>query len=129
MKKFDIDMVRDFICNTSADTCIYLGADSRRYCGKDNNWYADYTLAIVVHYDGCRGCKVFGYMETERDFDQRKEGSKTRSELYVEDRNTFRDAIGIPGSLSSTPPNPPINPAATERSCAKKSPRPFLEVR
>jgi flagellar M-ring protein FliF len=27
--------------------------------------------------------------------------------LYVEDRNTFKDAIGIPGSLSNTPPNPP----------------------
>jgi len=50
---------------------------------------------------------------TTEDFDQRKEGSKTRSELYVEDRNTFRDAIGIPGSLSNTPPVPNINPAAS----------------
>ncbi|NBY04624.1 MAG: hypothetical protein EBQ82_04310 [Betaproteobacteria bacterium] len=50
---------------------------------------------------------------TTEDFDQRKEGSKTRSELYVEDRNTFRDAIGIPGSLSNTPPVPNVNPAAS----------------
>ncbi len=50
---------------------------------------------------------------TSEDFDQRKEGSKTRSELYVEDRNTMRDAIGIPGSLSNTPPVPNINPAAS----------------
>ena len=51
---------------------------------------------------------------TTEDFDQRDKGPKTRSELYVEDRNTFKDAIGIPGSLTNTPPNPPQNPAATD---------------
>ena len=55
---------------------------------------------------------------TTEDFDQGDKGPKTRSELYVEDRNTFKDAIGIPGSLSSTPPNPPINPAATDATPA-----------
>ena len=29
------------------------------------------------------------------------------------DRATFKDAVGIPGSLTNTPPNPPQNPAAT----------------
>ena len=84
IKNMDLDEVREFIRNTSDNTCIYLGADSKRYCGKDNNWYADYTLAIVVHYDGCRGCKVFGYMETERDFDQRKDRPTYRlmNEVY-----------------------------------------------
>jgi len=51
---------------------------------------------------------------TTEDFDQREQGPKTRSELYVEDRNSFKDAIGIPGSLSNTPPNPPQNPASEE---------------
>jgi flagellar M-ring protein FliF len=55
---------------------------------------------------------------TTEDFDQRDKGPKTRSELYVEDRNTFKDAIGIPGSLTNTPPNPPINPAATDATPA-----------
>jgi flagellar M-ring protein FliF len=55
---------------------------------------------------------------TTEDFDQRDKGPKTRSELYVEDRNTFKDAVGIPGSLSNTPPNPPQNPAATEATPA-----------
>ena len=56
---------------------------------------------------------IVGEANVSEDFDQRKEGSKTRSELYVEDRNTMRDAIGIPGSLSNTPPVPNINPAAS----------------
>ena len=55
---------------------------------------------------------------TTEDFDQREQGPKTRSELYVEDRNSFKDAIGVPGSLSNTPPNPPQNPASTETSVA-----------
>ena len=53
---------------------------------------------------------------TTEDFDQRDKGPKTRSELYVEDRNSFKDAIGVPGSLSNTPPNPPQNPASSETS-------------
>ena len=53
---------------------------------------------------------------TTEDFDQRDKGPKTRSELYVEDRNSFKDAIGVPGSLSNTPPNPPQNPSSSETS-------------
>ena len=55
---------------------------------------------------------------TTEDFDERDKGPKTRSELFVEDRNTFKDAIGIPGSLSNTPPNPPQNPSATPNTTA-----------
>jgi flagellar M-ring protein FliF len=55
---------------------------------------------------------------TTEDFDQGDKGPKTRSELYVEDRNSFKDAIGVPGSLSNTPPNPPQNPAASETAVA-----------
>ena len=53
---------------------------------------------------------------TTEDFDQREKGPKTRSELYVEDRNSFKDAVGVPGSLSNTPPNPPQNPASSDTS-------------
>jgi flagellar M-ring protein FliF len=58
---------------------------------------------------------------TTEDYDQRDKGPKTRSELYVEDRATFKDAIGIPGSLSNTPPNPPQNPSATPDTSADVS--------
>ena len=54
---------------------------------------------------------------TTEDFDSQDKGPKTRSELFVEDRNTFRDAIGIPGSLSNTPPSP-TNPQATTQTNA-----------
>jgi flagellar M-ring protein FliF len=54
---------------------------------------------------------------TTEDFDSQDKGPKTRSELFVEDRNTMRDAIGIPGSLSNTPPAP-TNPQATTQTNA-----------
>lgn len=84
MKEFNIDEVRDFIQNTSDLTCIYIGADSERYRGKDNHWYADYTVAIVIHIDGSRGCKVFGNVATERDYDKRHDRPAYRlmNEVY-----------------------------------------------
>ena len=69
---FNIEEIKQFIRNTSPSTEIFIGTDSERYKRKDN-WYADYTTAIVIHYDGCRGCKVFGKIETEKDFDQRRD--------------------------------------------------------
>lgn len=68
MKKFNIAEVKDFIDKQSKDTKIYLGADSERV-KVDGVWYADYTLAIVVHINGRHGCKIFGDVVRERDYD------------------------------------------------------------
>ena len=84
MKNMNIDEVRGFIQNSSELSCIYIGADSERYRGKDNQWYADYTVAVVIHIDGSRGCKVFGQVETERDYDKRHDRPAYRlmNEVY-----------------------------------------------
>jgi len=90
MKKFDIQEVKDFISNQSLETKIYIGCDSERY--KSNNiWYADYILAIVIHIDGKHGCKLFGEVIKEKDFDQKVNRPRIRlmnevyklSELYL----------------------------------------------
>lgn len=83
-KSMNIDEVRDFIQNSSESTCIYIGADSERYRGRDDQWYADYTVAVVIHIDGSRGCKVFGQVSTERDFDKRHDRPAYRlmNEVY-----------------------------------------------
>ncbi len=51
MKKLDIEEVRAFINAQSPETKIYIGGDSERFVMNDV-WYADYTLAVVVHIDG-----------------------------------------------------------------------------
>ena len=71
MKKLNLEEVKAFIEAQSSETKIYLGADSERFEIK-GVWYADYTLAVVIHIDGCHGCKIFGEVIRERDYDQKK---------------------------------------------------------
>jgi hypothetical protein len=84
MRKFDIDEVRKFIQNCSESTSIYIGADSERYRNRNDLWCADYTVAIVIHLDSSRGCKVFGEVSTERDYDNRHDRPALRlmNEVY-----------------------------------------------
>ena len=89
MKKLDIDQVATFIRAQSPETRIYLGCDSERI-KIDGQWWADYVLAIVVHINGNNGCKLFGEVTRERDYD-RVDKPNTRlmmevfkaSELYL----------------------------------------------
>jgi len=83
MKQFDLQEVKDFIVQQSPETKIYLGADSERVKVGDH-WYADYTLAVVVHIDGNHGCKIFGSVQRERDWDQKanKPSMRLMQEVY-----------------------------------------------
>jgi predicted RNase H-related nuclease YkuK (DUF458 family) len=91
-REFNIEEVKEFIQNSSVTSNIYIGADSERYRGRDDKWYAEYTVAIVVHLDGSRGCKVFGKVSSERDYDKRHDRPAYRlmnevyraSEMYLE---------------------------------------------
>jgi predicted RNase H-related nuclease YkuK (DUF458 family) len=97
-KTFDIDQVRKFISESSENTKIYIGADSEKFRDSKGNWNAIYTVAIVIHLNGKNGCKVFGDVSTERDYDNRKDRPALRlmnevyraSGMYLE----LADAIG-----------------------------------
>lgn len=82
-KQMNIEQVIEYINAQSPETKIYIGADSERFM-VDNVWVADYTLAVVVHHDGNRGCKIFGEIQRERDFDQNKDKPRMRlmNEVY-----------------------------------------------
>ena len=82
-KKMDIDEVVNYINNQSPETKIYIGGDSERFL-IDNVWHADYTLCVVVHKDGNNGCRIFGEIQRERDFDQQKDKPRLRlmTEVY-----------------------------------------------
>ena len=82
-KSLNIDEVKAFIDAQTPDTKIYIGADSERY-KKGKVWYADYTLAIVVHINGSNGCKIFGEVQTEIDYDAKASRPSTRlmNEVY-----------------------------------------------
>ena len=69
-KKIDIEEVRQFMATQGPETKVYIGTDSERFKNA-GVWYADYITAIVVHIDGCRGCRVFGEVSREKDHDQK----------------------------------------------------------
>jgi predicted RNase H-related nuclease YkuK (DUF458 family) len=77
MKKLNLEEVKNYILAQSPETKIYLGADSERF-NMNGVWYADYTTAIVIHIDGRHGCKIFGEVTRERDYDQRKDRPSMR---------------------------------------------------
>jgi len=83
MKNFNLEEVKQFLSEQSPNTKVYLGADSERV-RVDGVWYADYALAVVVHIDGCHGCKIFGYIQREIDYDHKKSKPAMRlmSEVY-----------------------------------------------
>lgn len=77
MRKLDLEEVKEFIRNTSETTKIYIGSDSARH-RKHEVWHAEYCTVVVVHYDGKHGCKIFGELESERDYDQKKDKPRMR---------------------------------------------------
>ena len=72
MRTIDTDELKAFIESQGPNTKIYLGADSERY-RSNGVWWAEYTVAVVVHIDGRHGCRIFGEVTRERDYDQRRD--------------------------------------------------------
>jgi predicted RNase H-related nuclease YkuK (DUF458 family) len=97
-KAINIDEVRDFIMAQSPQTKVYIGGDSERFLiGKD--WYADYIMVVVVHINGNNGCKIFGEVQRERDWDQKRDKPRMRlmnevykiAELYLKLHDVLED--------------------------------------
>ena len=83
MKKFNIPAIRDFILAQGPDTKIYIGVDSERVKENRNEFAAVYTAVIVVHINGNNGCKLFGEVTRERDYDRvNKPNTRLMTEVY-----------------------------------------------
>lgn len=98
MRTINVEEVKEYIESLGPNTKIYIGGDSERFKINDQ-WYADYTLVIVVHINGKHGCKVFGEIHRERDFDQKKQKPRMRlmtevykiAELYLKLKDVLED--------------------------------------
>jgi predicted RNase H-related nuclease YkuK (DUF458 family) len=97
-KAINIDEVRDFILAQTPETKIYIGGDSERFLiGKD--WYADYIMVVVVHINANNGCKIFGEVQRERDWDKKRDKPRMRlmnevykiAELYLKLHDVLED--------------------------------------
>ena len=83
MRKINLEEVRNFISRQTLESKIYIGCDSERIL-VNKVWHADYVTAIVIHMDGKHGCKLFGEVIRERDFDQKQNKPRYRlmNEVY-----------------------------------------------
>jgi predicted RNase H-related nuclease YkuK (DUF458 family) len=81
MKKIDEQELRDFMINMSPETKIYFGADSERF-KQNGRWFAKIVTVIVVHIEGCKGCKIFAESTTIPDID--KDSSKPFQRMMAE---------------------------------------------
>ena len=96
MRKINLEEVKNFISRQTLETKIYLGCDSERF-RLNEIWYADYITAIVVHINGNNGCKLFGQIDREKDFDQKINRPRFRlmhevyraSEMYLKLANVL----------------------------------------
>lgn len=81
--KFNWNEITEYINSCSDMSKIYVGCDSERY-KKNDIWFVKYTTVIVVHVDGNKGCKIFGEITNERDFDKNcgKPSLRLMNEVY-----------------------------------------------
>lgn len=82
-RSIDVNEVAEFAYSCDDNTRIYIGCDSERL-RHNGVWYADYITAVVVHMNGKNGCRIFGAVERERDWDQRTDRPRMRlmNEVY-----------------------------------------------
>ena len=80
----DLKEVEAFLQGCSSETKVYLGCDSRVFYTSDRERMVNYTVAIVIHIDGCRGGKLFydNIIERDRSPNRRKPSVRLMTEVY-----------------------------------------------
>lgn len=80
----DLAEVDEYLKGCSPDTRLYLGCDSRVFYNSNSERMVSYTVAIVVHIDGCRGGKLFYDNVVERDYSpsRKKPSPRLMTEVY-----------------------------------------------
>lgn len=79
----EIQEIREYLLSVDPDSRIYLGCDSQKF-KKRGEWFARYTIVVVVHIDNCHGGKIFGFTQSERDYDKNFDKPRMRlmNEVY-----------------------------------------------
>ncbi len=122
-----VDNLGKLITDSSTDSALGLTAAQTQHKQKMEEVYRQRVNQILMPIAGETNVRSqvnlsLDFSQTEvttEDFDPREKGSKTRSEVLSEDRNTLKDAGGVPGALSNTPP---AAPTATPNVAAVKPP-------
>lgn len=87
------ELARQIIKNSSKDSSVYIGCDSKVFKANDR-WFARYTTVIVVHRDSKHGAQVFHYSETLPDFKNITARMTTEAAHAIQVFEAISDVIG-----------------------------------
>jgi predicted RNase H-related nuclease YkuK (DUF458 family) len=96
--QINLEELEQFLSTQSEATKIYIGGDSEKV-KHQGVWHADYATVVVIHIDGCRGCRIFGEVVRERVYDQKKDRPTLRlmtevhkiSEMFLRIEHLIQD--------------------------------------
>lgn len=72
MNKLNLHNIQEYISNEPLSSKIYIGTDSTTRKTRNNTWIATYYTVVVIHKNGRNGCKIFGEISEEQDFNHNK---------------------------------------------------------
>lgn len=88
------DTAREAILNSSESSSVYIGADSIRFKRKNGEWFAKYSVVIILHMDSKRGCQLFHKTYELRDYGNRKQRLIAEAGYAIEAATEIMDVLG-----------------------------------
>ncbi len=118
-----VDNNGKMMTETASDMAMGMNAGQTKHKQGIEDLYRQRIIQILAPIVGEANVRsqvnlTLDFSQTEttvEDYDTRDKGPKTRSEVISEDRNTAKEAMGVPGTLSNTAPTQPttsLNTAA-----------------
>ena len=119
-----VDNNGKMMTDTASDMAMGMNAGQTKHKQGIEDLYRQRVIQILAPIVGEANVRsqvnlTLDFSQTEttvEDFDTRDKGPKTRSEVMSEDRNSAKEAMGVPGTLSNTAPTQPtttLNTTAT----------------
>lgn len=89
----DIEEVKEYIRNSSKQSSIYIGCDSKRF-GRKNKRFVAYACVVLIHLDSKHGAKMFSFKRIERDFGQLRQRMVNEAIFACEIGYEIKDVVG-----------------------------------
>lgn len=135
-----VDNVGKLMTDADSDTSMGMNAGQTKHKQAMEELYRQRVMQILSPIVGESNVRsqvnlTLDFSQTEitlEDFDTQGKGPKTRSEVTSEDRNSAKEASGIPGTLSNTAPPAPttsLSTAATPPQSAAAEERTTIAAR
>lgn len=117
-----VDNFGKLMTESASELAMGLTAGQTKHKQNQEDLYRQRVLQILSPIVGDANVRsqvnlALDFSQTEttvEDYDSAGKGSKTRSEIISEDRNSSKEASGVPGTLSNTAPPAPTTTSETQ---------------